>query len=558
MSPLLGCAVPRLRGCAVELRNHPPRNRATPQPRNLLVVALMVFLGSTAAIAQTARIASDFEIQQMERQAAREHDFIAQFQAHMNLGDSRATRNEIAPATAEYRQAADIAMSERLAAHKDSDLKRYAEATMCVALAYSKLDRPAAAFELLEEAIRYSSDDPKAWNIYASTMTELGHPSKSVAAARNAVAIEEARGGSSPTIANRIDLAIYNYSLGFALSATNQTAEAEEVLRKLIASLRAKEFDGVRKQVARMESFEVYSTVRGEGPAYLSLLNRSQLRLAKLYEQDGNVRAARKVYQDLLHDRTDEPNALAALARLSRTVSESIDAYSDAFNANPFSIALIRDYEQWLKKNPTKPNDTATDGALVRRALEQRAMGENIAARATLDSLAAKFPQNDVVQYLGARNDIDLGDLARARSRIIAVDALRRDIDDRLGSAAAPAPAFLSGATTEVAPSTADLRRLMAFVAQQRITPEQRVTLDKLKFTSSVVFESAKSEGPAKTIFESGSIDGIPFRFSEPIAFAGVFAAKTPLVLTYRFLGVTDLNGANALLVEPLKLEVPR
>ena len=41
------------------------------------------------------------------------------------------------------------------------------------------------------------------------------------------------------------------------------------------------------------------------------------------------------------------------------------------------------------------------------------------------------------------------------------------------------------------------------------------------------------------------------FRFEEPIAFNGTFAANTPLWLTYRILGQTDTG----LLIEPLKLE---
>ena len=48
------------------------------------------------------------------------------------------------------------------------------------------------------------------------------------------------------------------------------------------------------------------------------------------------------------------------------------------------------------------------------------------------------------------------------------------------------------------------------------------------------------------------------FRFSEPVTFNGEFTAGTPLRMTYHILGATELNGANALLVEPMKIEAAR
>ena len=80
---------------------------------------------------------------------------------------------------------------------------------------------------------------------------------------------------------------------------------------------------------------------------------------------------------------------------------------------------------------------------------------------------------------------------------------------------------------------------------------ENRARLDKETFTGTVVFD----QGPP---FETGKIDGMPFRFSEPMTFNGSFAANVPLRLTYRILGATQLNGADALLLEPIRLEAPR
>jgi hypothetical protein len=39
------------------------------------------------------------------------------------------------------------------------------------------------------------------------------------------------------------------------------------------------------------------------------------------------------------------------------------------------------------------------------------------------------------------------------------------------------------------------------------------------------------------------------------MTFNGTFAAGVPLRLTYRILGATQLTGADALLLEPLRLE---
>jgi hypothetical protein len=259
--------------------------------------------------------------------------------------------------------------------------------------------------------------------------------------------------------------------------------------------------------------------------------------------------------------RNDDATALAALARLATSESDKTQWFADAFDANPFSISLIRDYQQWIARHPTEPNDKSGTGAIVRRVLEQMARNEDRAARSTLEALIARFPANDVVEYLAALNDIAGGDLDRARDHVVRNDELRTDLDARLKAGAATAPTFLSGPATSVAPSASDLRKLLALIEQQRISPGQRAALDRLTFASTVTFHTgpqSPQSAAEQTIFESGSIEDLPFRFSEPMAFAGKFAADAPLRLTYRVLGVTELDGRTALLLEPLKLEAVR
>jgi tetratricopeptide (TPR) repeat protein len=414
-----------------------------------------------------ARLASDFEIAQMELQLARSRDFEAQLSGRLNLGDLRAARNETTLARAEYEKAFALAERERLNARRDSSLSRYANATSYAGLAQAKLGRDAAAFELLEEAARYASDDAEAWNLYASAMRILGHPRKAVSAARNAVAV---------TMANDpLDLAVYRHALATALVEAGEAAEAERLLVTVTTALRSDTFESLREQAARQEAFEVYSSARGDVAAYVSLLNRAQLRLASLYEKRGDRAAARAQYRRVLEGRSDDATALAALARLAPNEEERARLYAEAFEANPFSMALIREY----RKAPTAP---ATD---IQRALVHLERGEQRAARTILDALLVKFPANETLR------------------------ALRRE-----------AEAQLAVSLPSASPTAKELRALIE--GFERLTAEQRAALDQATFTSDVLFAD---DG-------TGTIEGAPFRLTEPVAIVG--AAR----LTYRILGV--------------------
>jgi len=473
---------------------------------------LLIAFAASTAFGQTTRIASDFEIQQMERQVARSTDFLSQLSGHLNLGDLRLTRSENALAHIEYAKALEIASNERLAARRASEITRYATATSYAALAAAKLGDASNAFELSEEAIRYTSDSAKSWNLYASAMSGLGRPAKAVAASRNAVAIAERE-------PDKLDLAIYKYSLASSLLELNQTAEAEKLLVDVVNSLRSETFAPLRRDVARTESFEIYSTARGDPAAYISILNRSQLRLARLYEDRADLAHAREQYANVLAGRSDDPTALAAMARLARSAEERERYYAEAFDANPFSLPLVRDYQQYLRggQPPTAVLGAST-GSQIRLALQQMQRGELPAAIAIINTVLQKFPDNDTLLLL------------------------RREIEER--RSAGPV-------VFRPQPTASDLRAIIAAFNDNRLTPDQRSQLDRMTFMSTAVFD----QGPP---FETGRIDDVPFRFSEPMKFSGNFASKVPQRLTYRILGATQQNGADALLLEPLRLEVPR
>jgi tetratricopeptide (TPR) repeat protein len=394
-------------------------------------------------LAQT-RLASDFEIAQMEKQLAASRDFEAQLAGRLNLGDLRAARNEPTLARAEYERAYALAEKERLDARRESRLTRYANATSYAALARAKLRDEARAFSLLEEAARYASDDAEAWNLYASAMRVLGHPRKAINAARNAVLV-----ATKP-----LDVALYRHVLAGALIEAGEPAEAEQLLVTVTTTLRSEGFATLRRQAAREEAFEVYSSARGDVAAYVSLLNRAQLGLAALYEKRGATESARAEYRRVLEHRSDDPTALTALARLAGSEAERERLYAEAFAANPFSSTLIREY----RRSPTAP---ATD---MQRALIALDRGDRRAARELLDAMLVKFPANETLLRL------------------------RREAEP--GTFTMPSPS----------PSAAELRALIDVF--ERLTAEQRAALDAVTFTSDVV---------------NGAIAGVPVRLTAPV-----------------------------------------
>ncbi|HET7436236.1 MAG TPA: hypothetical protein VFN10_16115 [Thermoanaerobaculia bacterium] len=465
------------------------------------LAAIALLLLAPAMLAQQTRIASDFEIAQTEKQLAASRDFLTQLSGRLNLGDLRAARNELTQARAEYTKARALAAEERLDARSDAQMTRYATATAYEALAEAKLSHDARAFELAEEAIRYTADTAKTWNLYASTMNVLRRPAKAVSAARVAVAIATKDGDA-------LDLAVYQYALASALIDAGEKREAETLLSTLTQSLRSARFASLQREVARGESFEIYSTARGDAAAYVSLLNRSQLRLASLVEERGDRAAAMREYQRVLDARSDDATALAALARLATSNDERARRYAEAFDANPFSLALIRQYQRDVREGRVAITSDEGPGAPMRQAAAQLARGERRAARTTLDALAQKFPDNETLKTL-----------QREASAAVAV--------------ALPS-----------AQPTADELRTLAENFEQ-LTPEQRVALDQATYTS-----LATMHGEGST-FDGGLIDGVPFRFTEPTVFNGGFAANAKLRLTYRILG----PAGDGLLLEPLRLE---
>jgi tetratricopeptide (TPR) repeat protein len=521
-----------------------------------LAFALLA-LGAADAAAQNQRIASDFEIQEMEK-VAKGKDIGSQISAHLNLGILRRARNEMDLATREFDTVLQVTEAERRKAREHPNFPAYAAATVYEGFAEAELGHPRHAFELVEEALRYAPTE-RVWNIASNVMTVIGQPSKAVSAARNAVVLGERLVAGSPKPSNQLDLVVSQYALATSLVLAGQQPEAMRILESSVASLRSPSFDDVRKQVARRESFESFFTVQGDVQAYVSALNRTQFKLASLYEEGGRLADARRLYEDVLAQRTDDARALAALARLSRSEEERFRRLDASLDANPFSVETIREFQMALRgrdRAKIVPDTGAGPGARVRRALEQMQLGEAAGARETLIGLATVYPDNDVVQFLLALTDIQRGDLDSARARAIHTPELTAQVTDWLRAAVVRPPRCLDGASATASATESDLRSMISLFVDNRLTAAQRAALDRVVLSSPAVFDrSPGASPPGKTVFSTGRIGSIPVAFAQPMTFNGTFTANAPLLLHYRILGVTEVAGVQGLLLEPVRLE---
>lgn len=536
----------------------------------LFIAALMTV--STAA-AET-RAASDFEIAAMRRQLESASDAFSRLSAHLNLGDLFLERGETTTARAHYTKALVLAEAERTRSRETSALRRYARATSYAGLAAARLGRDGEAFRLLEESLRYDSDSAGTWNVYASAMTVLGKHSRSVSAARNAVTIASRRSGE--TTADSLELSIYRYALASALSryGTSQSElEAEDLLLQVTLDLAGTRFDGLRRQIARNEQFEIFSSTRSDSAAYLSLLNRSRLRLATIYEESGRITEAETQYRSVLRDRVDDPTALAGMARLG-SGEERRRYFEESFDASPFSLPVVRQYEAFLDEHPDEVsmrrsrgkavdrNPRLRPGRVVQRAVEEAAVERHQEAVALLEPLAALHPENSTLRYLIVRSKIRAGRFEHARETLQQsgmpgrlADELRALLADEQAAASA-IPSFLDGEIPAgpVELSHEELVLLLRKLRTGSLAPEQMTMLDALHFTAPVSFERATSSDSETTTFQSGSMHRQPFRFAAPVAFRGRYDASAELQLEFQILGVTESDGRETILLQPWKV----
>ncbi len=528
------------------------RGRPARLPIGMAMILAVVVASPRAALAQ--RPTSDFEIATAEKNLAGATTYHDRVAALLNLGDLRAERMEMDAARANYRAADAAARTASTEARRRSDLEGYALATAYRGVALAKLGSAEEAFGALEESLRYEADSAAVWNHYASAMFVLDLPAKAAAAARNAVLLQEEKSALSPSAAALLDLAIYRYALAGALIRSDRaSAEAAAILASIAALLDSGRLEPIRRRIAREEGFEVFTFVRDDAAAWLSLYNRSLLRLGGIREAQGDPAGARAAYERVLQRRSDDAAALAALARLGGATAERERLFAESFAANPWSPSTILDYETYAAGGAPEPEPR---GGPVQRAVWLIARGRGTEARPIVERLAAENRGNAAIHYLEARIALTTGDLPRAENLALpqpfrsAIEKERAVRSAQRAAAERMIPLLSSGAP--VAADRALLEELLALLADRDAAALLRANLDQAAFTSLARMDPPARSGEGVTVFNSGSIDGLPFRFSVPTAFRGEFAGEQ-LRIGYR---ITGADGAT-LLVEPLGIERP-
>lgn len=519
------------------------------------VVVIAVAFVALVALGQT-RVTSDIEIRQMEASARKASDFATKVAAHVNLGELRYERNESAAAQLEFQTALELARKERDDARRARNLPRYALACSWSGVALAGLRRGPEAFAVLEEGVRYSPDSPGVWNLYSLAMSRLDRMEKAIGTARMSVVAAERRIMGRPSVRELLELNIYRFALAQGLlDGGGDANEAEQLLRAITKSLDSDAFQSLRRAVNRREEFQIVTVATTETGMYLSIFNRSHMRLARLYESNGSVEEARREYQAVVSRRSDEAAALAGLARLATDAKERDRYLIQSLDANPFAANVVDDYERHVDSGAASRSAAGgSAGSRVRLAIQQIHDRDFRRARQTLEALIKAHPNNDVLQSLLARAALQGGDVAAARVAManIGNDELRSEVELLLEDASSGRPWFLDEPATLVTdPSESELRSVLSLFAGHELSPADRATLDRSEFSSSATFDDADENA-----FESGTMNGVPFRFQKPARFRGIASAAKPLRLTYRILGATTVDGRDALLVEPLRAEV--
>ncbi|MGH9457804.1 MAG: hypothetical protein ACRD2J_09230 [Thermoanaerobaculia bacterium] len=519
----------------------------------LLAIALLF----PALLAEPAeRVTSDYEIAAAREALERARSDFDRLAAHLNLGDLHAARSENAVAREHYESALEAARAAATEARAGGNLDPYGRAVAWTGLALAKLDRPLEAIAALEEALRYLSDEPKIWNLYASAMDVLDLEAKAESAARNAVTLATDAARRNPSSATLLDLAVYRYTLASALlDADPLSAEGGAMLEEIAASLDGPEFERLRREIREVEKFEVFSSARGDAEAWLAVRNRALLRLGLHHEARGDAAGARAAFERVLERRSDDPAALAALARLARSAEERERWFAEAFAANPYVLPLIHQYGDHVRDGNAAPPPASSPMQHVVALVEQ---GEISGAAAALAQVPAGRRDHPAVRYLKARIAVLEGrpdDAAAIAEELGEHPAAVARIEQRLaasGAAFAEAQALLATARDGVVRDPRpDLLFLLGRALAEREAVELRAALDAVRFSVIADFDSAVARTEETTTFATANLGATRVRFQTPATFRGSFAPGAHR-LEFRVLGAVD----GELLVEPLRLEV--
>jgi tetratricopeptide (TPR) repeat protein len=522
----------------------------------LLLAFLSVVTGSL--FAQSSWVATDYEIAAAEK-GLDQRDPLEVMAAHLNLAELRRSRNEIATAAAHETRAIEIATEQRAIFWSRGDLRDYATATAWLAFAHALSGDAGRAWLLYEEALRFSADSPRLWNLYASGLGRSGRHASAIAAARTAVAISEDGAARDPRPRTLLDVGIYRHALAAALLRRNggSAAEAEALLGSVIELLEAPTFEEIRARAARTEHFEVISSVRSDVAAWVSLDIRSRLRLGLLLETAGRADEAREVFRTVLRRRSGEPVALEALLRLTQNRTERAQLFEEAFEANPFSFELLQAFERHLRREPAgREPEGVSPGTMVRRTVVLLHLDRRGEAEALARQLLGRYPGNDALRWLLLRSIAESRpEEARSLAAEIREPTIRRSAQSITASGEArrhegrQVLAQLGAEPRRIGSS--DLAAVAALLREGGLAPGELETLDRAVVSAHATFDRPILDDET-TILAAGMIGETAFRFPQPVRFLGRFTG-TEFVLMFRILGITD--DGTALLLEPLGVE---
>jgi len=515
----------------------------------LLKFLVVILIASSPALAQPARTGSDFELEALEKKLETARESLELIAIHLNFGDIYTSRSQRSDAVASYSLARSTAALLRKRSRAQSDLTLYATATAYEGLSLAKLGRSHESFDRFEESLRYLGDSAKIWNLYSSAMLLDGRPEKASSLATAAVRIAEVEATSNPAPRTHLDLEIYRYALASAQASTSNKVAALDTLREVASNLDRPIFESIRNTVDREEKFEIYSSVRGDADAFVSLFNRVHLRIGKLREERNESLLAREAYERVLTLRSDDPSALAALARLGTT--DRANSFARAFEANPFSFELISSYRQYLSDGGSAASPSATRGGDVRRVVEQLEQNKHRDAEAGSAKLLVEAPQNDGAKYLRLLVLVERGAADEARGVLEDLPAgsrEAREIRRRLDETSDTSLAFLDFAVTPHRASASELIAVLRALRDETVTAGQSRKLDALSFTNSLELSEVEP-GAIETSVTSGEIENVPFSFGRAVRFQGRFVGSS--TLEYQIVGATVVDGRDALLLEP-------
>ncbi|MFN2443003.1 MAG: hypothetical protein ABR517_09990 [Thermoanaerobaculia bacterium] len=521
--------------------------------RRFLAPLLLVIAGSLAAA--EPRLTSDYEIEIARRQLERATTSRQKIAPLLNLGDIFGARQETESAERHYRAALEVATEMAQGARKRSDLSGYADAVTYRGAALAKLGLAGEARAAFEEAIRYRPDDPSTWNLYASGMRVAGLPKKAEAAARNAVLLAEERVARRRDPKAILDLGIDRYALASAVYEQRRTdSEVGLLLDAVIHELDGPDLAKVRDRAREQEIFEVFTIVRSDADALVSLLNRALLLLGRHHESRGEAVAARSAWERVLRMREDDPAALAGLARLASTPRETSRWHRSSLEANPWSIPQLRQYEMFARSTDAPQPEGSGPGAAVQKAAWLLARDRGAEAAVVIARLEESHGERPATIYLRAGAAIALGkadeaDLLIARlGGLPEAGLLRLRMDARAESLESTTQELELLASPVVDPGSELLVRLARLVSDPRSAADL-TRIDALLFRGTVNLDEALRRDETSTVFTSGTIDGVPFRFNAPVAFRGELSDGEHR-LEFRLSGI----AGSTLLLEPLAL----